>query len=840
MPDPILNRMNYRNLLAGSFLLLLSHGVRAHGLPPFNDDAASAIELEVNTVCAGARATLSGATASAGIPAGCTGNPDDDVWFRFSALKANPTISLSNLAGSITTTGGGARIQLFSGTPGSLVSLGCGSNTLTAAGLTPGVDYYLRVYSANNTALSGATFDICVTDPPPAPVVDSTNILFDMDTVATQLGFPWEITNGPDDSLWITEARGYRVLRISNSRTGADRAKAPQQVLKIPLASGLVSFGRNIGTWPQGGMEGLAIHPEFMTDPAKRWVYLAYVYSGTCPSGPSSPCYFRSKIVRCRFYFASDAGNPTSAPQRDTLVILDTLVSNLPGSNDHNSGRLAMGPVKEGPDNTYKLYYTIGDMGAGQFNNAGRTNHAQNRDTCEGKILRLNTQPDTDGQPGAPIHDYDRWRQWIPNDNPFTHSVNGLRTPVYSYGHRNAQGLTWGNVNGTWRLYSSEHGDKSDDEVNIIQAGRNYGWPRIAGYADNNYTTADNSSNGYTKNDQLASATIASETGALASMPDYLDPVFSFFPWSGARIETINTGNIFTWPTIAPSGLEFYGSGALPGWQHSLLVPSLKYGLYRLRLNSAGDGVQAYSGVTAVDTFPLLHGWRVRDLAIAADGATIWAVIDSSGATSGPTGGFSGSNGSTRDGGKVLRLRVKAPVVLASGLVRFDARLVNAAEVALNWSLSGGPHYEQITVERAGAGGGFRQLAVLAGDRTMYIDPAPEYGYNRYRLRLSDASGGVEFSPVALVNYLPRAVLRLSPNPVQQGLDLRLQLPQAFSVQVRVQDLSGRLIYVSPRYPARTSWSMQLDASAWPNGLYQVSACSADGCILASGTVIKN
>ena len=89
---------------------------------------------------------------------------------------------------------------------------------------------------------------------------------------------------------------------------------------------------------------------------------------------------------------------------------MDTVISNLSGSNDHNSGRLKIGPTVEGPDNTYKLYYTIGDMGAGQFNNASRTNYAQNTDTAEGKVLRLNTEPEAGSPPASPVHDYDRWR----------------------------------------------------------------------------------------------------------------------------------------------------------------------------------------------------------------------------------------------------------------------------------------------------------------------------------------------------------------------------------------------------------------------------------------------
>jgi glucose/arabinose dehydrogenase len=80
----------------------------------------------------------------------------------------------------------------------------------------------------------------------------------------------------------------------------------------------------------------------------------------------------------------------------------------------------------------------------------------------------------------------------IPHDNPI---INGVRSYIFTYGHRNAQGLTIG-PNGD--LYVSEHGDKSDDEFNHLQAGGNYGWPYVAGYKDNkayqfaNWTAANN------------------------------------------------------------------------------------------------------------------------------------------------------------------------------------------------------------------------------------------------------------------------------------------------------------------------------------------------------------
>src|SRR4029079_12218968 len=82
--------------------------------------------------------------------------------------------------------------------------------------------------------------------------------------------------------------------------------------------------------------------------------------------------------------------------------------------------------------------------------------------TYQGKVLRLNL----DGS--------------IPSDNPV---LNGVRSHIYSYGHRNPQGIVFG-PDGT--LYESEHGPDTDDEVNVIEAGKNYGWPFVAGYRDDN------------------------------------------------------------------------------------------------------------------------------------------------------------------------------------------------------------------------------------------------------------------------------------------------------------------------------------------------------------------
>jgi glucose/arabinose dehydrogenase len=120
---------------------------------------------------------------------------------------------------------------------------------------------------------------------------------------------------------------------------------------------------------------------------------------------------------------------------RETKLLLDK----IPSGNIHHGGRLAFGP--DG-----KLYATAGDAAEAEL--------AQDLNHLNGKILRLN-------QDGS-----------IPNDNPFENSY------VYSYGHRNPQGLVWAE-DGT--MYASEHGPNAHDEINIIEAGKNYGWPVIVG-----------------------------------------------------------------------------------------------------------------------------------------------------------------------------------------------------------------------------------------------------------------------------------------------------------------------------------------------------------------------
>lgn len=139
-------------------------------------------------------------------------------------------------------------------------------------------------------------------------------------------------------------------------------------------------------------------------------------------------------------YYTGSNGNKISRFILNEKLENETvLLDNIPSDGNHNGGRLKLGP--DG-----KLYATTGD--------AQVRPSAQDKNSLGGKILRLNK----DGS--------------IPSDNPF-------KNYVYSYGHRNPQGITWNPV--TREMYSSEHGQTRNDEINIILKGGNYGWPMYQG-----------------------------------------------------------------------------------------------------------------------------------------------------------------------------------------------------------------------------------------------------------------------------------------------------------------------------------------------------------------------
>ena len=428
---------------------------------------------------------------------------------------------------------------------------------------------------------------------------------FSKRTVASGFNSAWEVVYGPNDSLWVTENKSYLISRVSIA-TGVKTV-----LVDLRATDASINFTASGGTQPQGGLMGLVIHPSlFSADPvvraAKPWVYAAYVYNrGSCP-GTNTSCIFTAKIVR----FDYD-GNTLSNP----VTILNT----IPGSSDHNSGRLVISPVIEpGADaahTQYRLYYTVGDMGAGQFLNTTRTENAQNVNIMEGKVLRLNTEIDGDGGQD----------NWVPNDNPFYSAP--LITPqdyVFSLGHRNAQGLVWGNVNGTNFLYSSEQMDRTDDEINIIEPGKNYGWDQVSGYCDDNVNGYRIGQNNSADEQVFCNANLAANK----------EPIFTMFTATAAQMPALmaETNNAL-WPTIACSSIEFYGSNIIPGWNKSLLITPLKKNMiYRVKLNTAGDGVIG-------DTISYFRGDgdRIRRITAAPDGFKFYVARDLSASLNGGT-----------------------------------------------------------------------------------------------------------------------------------------------------------------------------------------------------------
>jgi PQQ-dependent dehydrogenase (s-GDH family) len=415
-------------------------------------------------------------------------------------------------------------------------------------------------------------------------------------TVISGLNKAWEVVYGPNDSLWVTENVSYKVSRISLGAT-------PVKTQLLDLISNTTTF--TTGTKPQGGLMGLAIHPNlYSSDPAVRaakpWVYVAFVYNKAIPNStcanPGATCVFSTRIVRYD-YSGNSLINPT------------IILNNMPGSSDHNSGRLVIGPtIEPGADaahTQYRLYYTIGDMGAGQLTNTSRTENAQNVDVMEGKSLRINTE--SDGDAGADA--------WVPNDNPFYDAT--AITPqdyVYTLGHRNPQGLTWGTVNGSNILYSSEQMDRSDDEVNILQSGKNYGWDKVSGINDGNV-------NGF----KIGQTTSANEQLFVTGTPNYKDPIFELSACTAANMAALYAnGNNAQWPTIACSSIAFYGNNVIPGWSNSLLITPLKKdNIYRLKLNANGDGITG-------DSIPYFSGdgSRIRRVTVSANGLKFYVARD--------------------------------------------------------------------------------------------------------------------------------------------------------------------------------------------------------------------
>ena len=411
---------------------------------------------------------------------------------------------------------------------------------------------------------------------------------FTMRVVASGLGNPWEITWGPDGYLWVTERSAFRVTRV-NPADGSKRI-----ALTIDDAYQSVD---------QDGLLGLALDPDLLKGKSRDYVYVAYTHD--VDPGPDV-----TRNLRVRRY--------TYARSSQTLTAPVDVIDGLTAWDDHGGGRLLVGP--DG-----KLYLTRGDQGNNWLANACYEIRSQELPTAaeirtrdwakyQGKILRMNL----DGS--------------IPDDNP---AVNGVRSHIYSYGHRNPQGLVFA-PNGM--LYSAEHGPSTDDELNLITAGGNYGWPLVAGYQDDRSYAYSNWS---AASPEPCRTLKFSSLNIPASVPRMSESSFS-----GAFVAPLVT--FFTVPdgyslaksgaaTIAPAGLDLYTSTAIPGWASSLVVTGMRTGaIYRAKLSPDGRRVEG-------EPFEYFKAaTRYRDLAISPDGLRIYASTDDHGPTMGDRGQTAG------------------------------------------------------------------------------------------------------------------------------------------------------------------------------------------------------
>ena len=434
---------------------------------------------------------------------------------------------------------------------------------------------------------------------------------FDRRTVVSGLANPWEITWGPDNWLWVTERTGKRVTRV-HPTTG--ERKVAITIDEVAAPGG------------QDGLLGLTI------DWPNRHVYVSYTYIDTARPAdvrvalPNSPYrHLYAKVVRL-----------TWNPQTETLGAPVDILAGLPAGNDHNALRLKLGPDR-------KLYLTVGDQGNNQLGNFCHPVLAQRLPTAaemrardfaayEGKSLRLNL----DGS--------------IPADNP---RLAGVVSHVWTYGHRNTQGIDFA-PDGT--LYAAEHGPKTDDEVDILKKGGNYGWPHVAGFRDNKayefarWAEASTPCSQLRFSDLAIHPSVPREPESAFTQP-MVDPIATMFTvpsdynFQDPKCQGVN---YICWPTIGISSIEHYQGGPtrIPGWDRVVFVTTLKRGsLYVLPLTK--DGQKAAGKFSRY----FQSENRYRDIAVSPDGRTIYIATDSRGMGQSLDGGFTTK---MQDGGSIL------------------------------------------------------------------------------------------------------------------------------------------------------------------------------------------
>lgn len=263
------------------------------------------------------------------------------------------------------------------------------------------------------------------------------------------------------------------------------------------------------------GLLGMAVQP------GESSVFLHYTFQSNEDNLQEE---VQSRLVRYSF-------------EGDTLINPEILLDSLPGNTYHNGSRLVISP--DG-----KLFFSLGDT--------GRPDRAQDDDILSGKIMRLNL----DGS--------------IPEDNPIPGS------PIWTRGHRNPQGLVFSDDG---IFYSTEHGPNNDDEVNLIEKNRNYGWPNVQGFCDEGVEQT------YCAENQIK------------------EPLEA---WT---------------PTIAIAGLAYVNNPSIPEWEKSLVAANMKGRALRV-LNLSADGQL----ITQEHIYFQKYFGRIRDVSASPDGSLYFST----------------------------------------------------------------------------------------------------------------------------------------------------------------------------------------------------------------------
>ncbi|TVQ42450.1 MAG: PQQ-dependent sugar dehydrogenase [Gloeocapsa sp. DLM2.Bin57] len=336
-------------------------------------------------------------------------------------------------------------------------------------------------------------------------------------TLIEGLEHPWGMDWLPTGEILITERPG-RLRIVRDGQLDLDPISGVPRVLALG----------------QGGLLDVAVHPRFAEN---GYIYLTYA-DGTETTN-------QTKVARGVF-------NGVEIENLETIFAVDQPKT---GGQHFGSRILWL------PDET--MLVTIGDGGNPPLQLEGQLirEQAQNLQSYLGKVIRIND----DGS--------------IPSDNPFV-GESGVNPLIWSYGHRNIQGIAFDSVNN--RIWSTEHGSRGGDELNLLKPGENYGWPEVSHSLE--YSTGE-------------------PVSAHQSLPGMIDP-----------------REVWT-PAIAPSGLTVYYGDRFANWSGNLLAGGLvSQSVHRIELDDSGNVINQ-------EQIPINQ--RVRDVRTGPDGL-IYILTDRS------------------------------------------------------------------------------------------------------------------------------------------------------------------------------------------------------------------